>query len=86
MEWRERISVDPNVCHGKACIRGTRVMVSVILDNLGARETAEAIARDYRIEVEGVRAALMYAGDLARVRRSCGSPCDRSSGPSPVSS
>ena len=33
MTWQDRISVDPQVCHGKACIRGTRVMVSVILDN-----------------------------------------------------
>jgi uncharacterized protein (DUF433 family) len=32
MDWRERISVDPRVCHGKACIKGTRIMVSVILD------------------------------------------------------
>ena len=33
MDWRERISADPNVCHGKVCIKGTRIMVSVILDN-----------------------------------------------------
>jgi hypothetical protein len=39
-------------------------MVSVILDNLGAGESAEAIARDYRVEVEDVRAALMYASTL----------------------
>ena len=41
MNWRERISVDPEVCHGKACIRGTRVMVSVVLDNLAAGESPE---------------------------------------------
>src|SRR5438128_9093573 len=35
-EWQERISINPTVCHGKACIRGTRVLVSVILDNLAA--------------------------------------------------
>ena len=34
MNWRNRISVDPLVCHGKACIKGTRVMVSIVLDNL----------------------------------------------------
>jgi uncharacterized protein (DUF433 family) len=34
--WQERITINPAVCHGKACIRGTRVMVSVILDNLAA--------------------------------------------------
>jgi uncharacterized protein (DUF433 family) len=38
MDWRERITVDPTVCHGQACIKGTRVMVSVVLDNLGAGE------------------------------------------------
>jgi uncharacterized protein (DUF433 family) len=36
LQWQERISVNPLVCDGKACIRGTRVMVSVILDNLAA--------------------------------------------------
>ena len=34
MKWQERITVDPQVCHGSACIRGTRVMVSVVMDNL----------------------------------------------------
>ena len=58
MDWRERISVDPQVCHGKACIRGTRVMVSVILDNLAA---GEAIAHDYLLTSDDVRAALQYA-------------------------
>lgn len=66
MNWRERISVDPEVCHGKACIRGTRVMAAVVLDNLAAGESAEDVARDYRIDVDDVRAALMYAGELAR--------------------
>jgi uncharacterized protein (DUF433 family) len=66
MDWRERIGVDPAVCHGKACIRGTRVMVSVVIDNLAAGETPEAVARDYRLTVEDVRAALLYAGELAR--------------------
>jgi uncharacterized protein (DUF433 family) len=66
MDWRERIVVDPAVCHGRACIRGTRVLVSVLLDNLGAGETAEAIARDYDVTVADVRAALQYAGELTR--------------------
>ncbi len=43
MNWGERITVDPLVCHGKACIKGTRIMVSVILDNLaeGINENGE---------------------------------------------
>lgn len=66
MDWRERVVVDPAVCHGKACIRGTRVLVSVILDNLAAGETEAAIARDYQVAVADVRAALQYAGELTR--------------------
>jgi uncharacterized protein (DUF433 family) len=34
--WMDRIVVDPRVCHGKPCIRGTRIMASVVLDNLAA--------------------------------------------------
>jgi uncharacterized protein (DUF433 family) len=41
MDWHERISIDPNICHGKACIKGTRVMVSVILENLAAGESMD---------------------------------------------
>lgn len=41
MGWQSRITVDPNVCHGKACIKGTRIMVSVVLDNL-----ASGLSRD----------------------------------------
>lgn len=36
--WRERISIDPSVRHGKPCIKGTRILVSIILDNLSAGE------------------------------------------------
>ena len=43
MNWRDRITVDPRVCHGKACIKGTRVMASVILDNLAAGISREDI-------------------------------------------
>lgn len=68
MNWRERISVDPKICHGKACIKGTRIMVSVVLDNLGAGESEEAILKGYDLEKEDLRAALLYAADLARDR------------------
>jgi uncharacterized protein (DUF433 family) len=66
MKWQDHIAVDPQVCHGKACIRGTRVMVSMVLDNLAAGETADEIARGYRITREDVQAALLYAADLAK--------------------
>jgi len=68
MNWRERISANPKICHGKACITGTRVMVSVILDNLAAGESVEAIIYGYHLEREDIQAALHYAADLARDR------------------
>jgi uncharacterized protein (DUF433 family) len=68
MNWRDHISVDPNVCHGAACIHGTRVMVSVVLDNLASGEAPKAIAAAYRITEDDVQAALQYASELARER------------------
>ena len=68
MNWRERISVDPNVCHGRVCIKGTRVMVSVVLDNLAAGESPEEIMRGYHLERDDIDAAMRYAAELARER------------------
>lgn len=69
MDWREHITVDQNVCHGKPCIRGTRIMVSVVLDNLAAGQTTEEILESYTsIGSEDVRATVAYAADLARER------------------
>ena len=68
MNWKERISVDLEICHGRPCIRGTRVMVSVILDNLAAGETTEAIVHGYNIEEIDIQAALQYAADPGRDR------------------
>ena len=69
MDWREYITVDPNVCHGRACIAGTRVMVSVVLDNLAAGLTAAEIAESYpSVSPDAVRASLHYATELARER------------------
>jgi uncharacterized protein (DUF433 family) len=68
MDWKERIAVDPKICHGKACIKGTRVMVTVVLDNLAAGETAEGIAKTYHLAPEDVQAALLYAAELAKER------------------
>jgi uncharacterized protein (DUF433 family) len=69
MSWKDHISVDPSICHGKVCIKGTRIMVSVILDNLAAGEPVEAILRSYpTLKAEDIQAALGYAADLARDR------------------
>ncbi len=69
MDWRERITVDPAVCHGQACIKGTRVMVAVVLDNLAARLDTAEILRSYpSLTAEDIQAAMAYAADLARQR------------------
>ncbi len=69
MDWKERISVDTQVCHGKACIKGTRVMVSIILDNLADGESNENIIKSYpSLKKEDIQAAISYAADLARER------------------
>lgn len=66
-DWEARISSDPQVCHGKPCIDGTRIMVSVVLDNLSEGLTAEEIVREYpALQTEDVQAALSYASALAR--------------------
>jgi uncharacterized protein (DUF433 family) len=69
MDWREYITVDPTVCHGRACIKGTRIMVSVVLDNLAAGITPDEIVASYpSLSREAVLAAMTYAADLARER------------------
>jgi uncharacterized protein (DUF433 family) len=68
VDWRERISINPNICQGKACIKGTRVMVSVVLDNLAEGESYESILEGYRITREDVQAAIAFAADLAADR------------------
>lgn len=69
MNWKERIAVDPLICHGKACIKGTRIMVSVILDNLANDVTEEEILRSYpSLTADDIKAALAYAAELSRER------------------
>lgn len=69
MNWHEYVTVDPSICHGKACIRGTRVLVSAILDNVAAGESRESILESYpTITAEAINAAIAYAADLARER------------------
>ena len=69
MDWRDRITVDPAVCHGQACIKGTRIMVAVVLDNLAAGLEMDEILRSYpSLAAEDVHAAMAYAADLARER------------------
>jgi uncharacterized protein (DUF433 family) len=67
LEWQERISVNPQVCHGKACVRGTRVVISVILDNLADGVAREELLQSYpSLQELDIQAALAYAAELAR--------------------
>ena len=69
MNWHENVSVDPKICHGRPRIRGTRVMVSVILDNLAAGLTPDEIIRSYpTLRADHIKASIAYAADLARDR------------------
>lgn len=65
-DWKERISIDPNTCHGKPCIKGTRITVSIVLDYLSAGESHESIREGYpQLTDEDIQAVLGYAAWLA---------------------
>ena len=69
MQWQDRICADPNICHGKVCIKGTRIMVSVILDNLAGGAGIYEILTSYpSLTREDIQAAIGYAAELARER------------------
>jgi uncharacterized protein (DUF433 family) len=69
MEWRDHIWINPDRMHGTPCMRGTRIPVSVILDNLAGGETPEAILAEYpSLKPEHIPAAIAYAAALARER------------------
>ena len=69
MNWQEHISVNPAVVHGKACIRGTRIPVAVVLANLADGLSPVEIIRSYpSLTAAGIQAALAYAADLAQER------------------
>lgn len=69
MDWKDLISADPQVMHGAVCFRGTRIPVSVVLDNLAAGESAEAVLVEYpTLQAQHIRAAIGYAAELARER------------------
>ena len=69
MRWQDYISSNPEVCHGKACITGTRVMATVILDSLAEGLRFEEIIEQYpSVSHEAVQATLLYAAELAKER------------------
>ena len=67
MIWQDHIAINPQICHGRACIRGTRIMVSVVLDNLAAGLSFDEILTSYpSLTREGIHAAIAYAAELTR--------------------
>ena len=69
MRWQEYISSDPTICHGKACITGTRGMATVILDSLAEGLSIEEIVENYpSVSGEAVQATLLYAAELEKER------------------
>lgn len=70
MNYMERITIDPAICHGKPTIRGLRYPVDFILDLLSAGMTYEEILADYPdLEHEDILAVLGYAARVSRVQR-----------------
>ena len=65
----QRIRIDPNICFGKPCIRGTRIWVSLILDQLAAGATPEDVLSNYpHLTREDILAAIAYGAEAARER------------------
>lgn len=65
----ERISIDPNICFGKPCIRGTRIWVSLILDFLASGMSIKEILEEYSsLTEEDIRAAIAYGAEMSRER------------------
>lgn len=69
MDWRQLITVDLTICHGRPCFAGTRILVSVVLDNLAAGvEEGEILTSYPSLDARHLRAAIAYAAELARER------------------
>ena len=66
----DRISIDPDICHGKPCIRGLRYPVETILELLSSGMTIDEILGDYEdLERDDILAALAFAARLSQVKR-----------------
>jgi uncharacterized protein (DUF433 family) len=63
----KRIKIDPKVCGGKPCIRGTRIDIAIILDGLAEGLTSQQLTDHYpQLKFDDIRAALAYAAELSR--------------------
>jgi uncharacterized protein (DUF433 family) len=70
MNWRDRITVDPDILVGKPIVKGTRISVEFVLDLLGRGWTQEQILREYdHLSAEDLQACLAYASDVLKAER-----------------
>jgi uncharacterized protein (DUF433 family) len=68
-ELLNRISINPNVCFGKPCIKGTRIWVSLILDFLASGMSQEEVLTDYPdLSLLDIQACLAYGAEMSRER------------------
>jgi uncharacterized protein (DUF433 family) len=69
MNWQERISINPAVCFGKPCIKGTRIWVSLVLDFLASGDSIETIVAEYpQLTRDDVLACIAYGAEASRER------------------
>ena len=69
MDWRKFITAKAEICHGRACFDGTRIMVTVVLDCLASGMTADEIVREYpSLSKDHILASLSYSAELAKER------------------
>ena len=64
MDWKERINIDPEICHGKPVVRGTRMPVEYVLDSLAGGMSFAEIQQEYDLTADDIRASLMFAQEL----------------------
>ena len=65
----KRITIDPNICHGKPCIRGMRYPVELILELLSLGMTTDEILEDYDdLELDDIQATFLYAAKLSQLK------------------
>jgi uncharacterized protein (DUF433 family) len=63
--WNGRIAIDPNVCHGQACVKGTRIPVHQVVRMLANGDTIEELLEEYSLTRDDILACLDYAASLA---------------------
>jgi uncharacterized protein (DUF433 family) len=69
MNWKDRISINPIVCHGKPCVKGTRIWVSLVLDFLASGDSVDDVLKAYpHLSQEDIQACIAYGAEVARER------------------